>query len=108
MQTINSILPEEIWKSRISLENLGVKDTAWMFSEVIKVIDILKSNGYMILGGDVYKRVNDKIEATYDSWYINKSKVSVNEAMQKAESYIKVYHERNGDNYVYSVIVANK
>ena len=33
------------------------------------IIDILENLNFFILGGDLYKKNNDKFEHTYDNWY---------------------------------------
>ena len=33
------------------------------------IIDILENLNFFILGGDLYKKNNNKFEHTYDNWY---------------------------------------
>ena len=101
--------PVILFNSGKSLEQLGISEMAWNWENAIKVIEFLCAFNYVILGGDVYRAVDDKFEVTYDSWYVNKNvKQSrerfIEETKNRAISYIKQYYERNGENFYYSIV----
>lgn len=101
--------PTILLSSGKSLECLGISEMAWDWKNAIKVIEFLCAFNYAILGGDVYRVADDKFEVTYDSWYINKNvqqsrEIFIEETKNKAISYIKQYHERNGENFYYSIV----
>jgi hypothetical protein len=101
--------PEELYSSAKSLEHLGISELAWGWESVIKAIKFLCERNYVILGGDVYQLINGSLKSTYDSWYINKNEVKPNnnfveESMNKAISYINLYHEKNGTGFYYSIV----
>ena len=102
-------LPEELMISAKSLEHLGISEMAWDRENAIKVIEFLYSNNYAILGGDVYKEEDGDLNATYDSWYFNRSEAKsaqdfLQESSKRAIMYINRYHARNGEGYYYSII----
>jgi hypothetical protein len=99
-------LPKELLNVGQSLEPIGIFEMAWKSQDALKVIDILTSKGYAILGGDVYKYDENRIESTYDSWYINKAvgESFIEESRIKSREYIKEYSKNNGDRYLYSII----
>ena len=51
--------PKELIDTSKSLENIGVLELAWNKENSIKVIDFLNKNDYLILGGDVYKLIDE-------------------------------------------------
>ena len=69
--------PKELIDTSKSLENIGVLELAWNKENSIKVIDFLNKNDYLILGGDVYKLIDENLNSTYDSWYFNKDKFKI-------------------------------
>lgn len=89
-----------------SLESMGISEIAWKSQDALRVIDFLANHGYTILGGDVYTCIENGIQSTYDSWYINKSHSEnfVRDSREKAFEYITHYKKYNGDNYLYSII----
>jgi len=105
MKILKDIIPEKMWSCGVVLDNLGVKEVAWDFFDVMKVIDILKQKRYTILGGDVYKMKDDKIEITYDNWYIDRNIATVENSIEKAEEYIEFYHQKQGEGYLYTLII---
>lgn len=104
--------PEKLIASAYSLEQLGINNVAWNYHDIMQVIDYLAQHDYIILGGDVYLMNVDKIESTYDSWYINKTSLShtdfVRIAQGKSVDYINNYHVRNGNQYLYSLVVEDR
>ncbi len=99
-------LPKDLIDSAKSLEHIGVLEMAWDWENAIKAIEFLYQCNYAIFGGDVYK---GNLEATYDSWYINKDEAKsrhefIKQAKDKAISYINQYHDTNGDDFYYAIV----
>ena len=105
-QSIILNLPNELLETSKSLKQIGISNLAWNWENVIKVILFLKKSNYLILGGDVYKNTNDKLESTFDSWYYNTcTKDLVTESCNKAINYINEYHNKNGNGFYYSSVI---
>lgn len=56
MQMLQDILSEELIKRAVNLEDMGIKELAWSYSDVLTIIRLIKKKGYIISGGDVYKK----------------------------------------------------
>ena len=56
----------------VSLDLLGVNDFAYPRKEALKIANGYFNSNTPILGGDVYKLVNGRIESTSDSWYCDR------------------------------------
>lgn len=56
----------------VSLELLGVNGFAYPRKEALKIANGYFNSNKPILGGDVYKLVNGRIESTSDSWYCDR------------------------------------
>ena len=100
---MKKILTKELLKDAYHLESIGINEYAWKIDEVMQVIDYLKNNRFLILGGDVYGINNNTIQITGDSWYINKNDYeSIEESFQAsivlAINYIKKYNKLNSAN----------
>lgn len=104
---LNEIVPQMIYSKGIDLhDSVGVNEIAWYFSDALEVIQFLRLNNFVILGGDVYKMGKEGIEVTFDNWYFDKScgENQLNESAEKAKSYISNYHARNGDGFAYTFV----
>ena len=103
-----SSLSEKFIACSYSLKNLGINNVAWNYKDTLNVIEYLVQYGYIILGGDVYRLHGHSLESTYDSWFIDKSDLPSGKpiliAQEKTIEYISMYHRRNGDQYVYSLV----
>lgn len=102
-------LLQEMLKVAKTLEHLGISELAWDWENAIMFIDNLCKNKNAILGGDVYRLTSDNLEPTYDSWYLNKDDKKsdeefIRESKKRAVAYINEYHDRNGDDFYYSVV----
>ncbi len=103
-----NILPEELYRKAINLEDIGIHEVAWRYKEILKVIEVLVQNKYVILGGDVYSYKNNTLNCTYDNWYLDKTqdRSLIENSSAKATEYIKEYVNKNGENdYVYSLVI---
>ena len=84
-------------------EPIGVYEIAWKYSDVIKVLVLTKEKKMVILGGDLYGINNNEITTTYDSWYFSGNDFV--KSFEKAKDYIDNYHKKNGDNFIYSLVI---
>ena len=104
--------PLELFKNGISLEKCGIKELGWRFEDAIKVIEFLTSDGYAILGGDIYEYNDDQINPTHDSWYLNKDNLRVEEYLfasrVKAVSYVEEYYKNHQNSNYLCVVVYKK
>ena len=105
MKSIASFLPVEILQLGMLLEEMGISEIAWDYPVVTRVIEIAQKEKCFILGGDVYKVENEKVESTYDSWYANKSEVTTEESLCKAKKFIENYHQKQGKGYLYTLVI---
>lgn len=105
MKLIMSYLPTEILQLGMSLEEIGIKEIAWDYTTVIKVIGIIQEEQCFVLGVDVYKTIGNKVESTYDSWYANKNEMTIEESLGKAKKFIEDYQQKRGEEYLYTLII---
>lgn len=101
-----NILPQALLNRGIFLrEKIGVYEIGWKFDDVIKVLDVIKEKEMTVLGGDVYELNGGEIIITYDSWSFSGSNFI--KSFEKASEYINNYYKNNGDNFIYTLVVAN-
>lgn len=80
-------------------------------SDVIpKVLKIIQTNNWVILGGDV---LNLEGKHTYDNWFYNPDwtksiEYNVAQGILKTEQYIKLLEERNGKKFRYVLVITDK
>lgn len=99
-----NLLPNSLIDKGIHLDkHLGINEYAWRYSEIIDVINLVSENNLKILGGDVYFFYKDTIRVTYDNWFV--SSKSQEESISYSLKYINEYHNNNGDDYIYSIVV---
>lgn len=106
-------LSDDLKEKAIHLQPLGVDDFAWRYSDIINVLELLLLNKYILLGGDVICFSKRNFFYTYDNWYYNFDITkSIHENIDKsniiANDYIKAYYSRNGDEFIYSLVVKDK
>ena len=71
----------------VSLELLGVNGFAYPRKEALKIANRYFNSNKPILGGDVYKLVNGRIESTSDSWYCDRK-----ESESSYDYVVRSYH----------------
>ena len=71
----------------VSLELLGVNGFAYPRKEALKIANGYFNSNKPILGGDVYKLVNGRIESTSDSWYCDQK-----ESESSYDYVVRSYH----------------
>ncbi len=87
-----------------------IRDLTWYVNDFKKVLACLYENKKIILGGDVYKKNKDKLEATWDYWdYDINTGLSLQENIEKsynaAIEYIEFFNKKFGDDFLYSVAI---
>ncbi len=86
------------------------KEYALKKDDALKYIRLLKEEGKIILGGDVYS-VDDKsgeLIPTYDSWYLPDNELEVKKGYEISKKYIEDYPKnQKTKNSVYFVIVSS-
>ncbi len=108
---IPKCVPQELVDLGVQLDKQYISvELAWTYENVLKLIHILHQNQIGILGGDVYEKINDKVEITYDNWYLNWENGSWNEYVLASAStsvnYIKKYQENNpGKEFLFVVVL---
>jgi len=102
------VLPVSLLNLGCNLSDLGVYEIAWKFHEALKVIRSVSAHGYIVLGGDVYRMDRDtgRISSTGDNWYSDDQVLNdgVAKSAAVAEEYVRRYHARNGDGFLYSIV----
>jgi len=86
------------------------KEYALKKDDALKYIKLLKEEGKIILGGDVYRVDNKsgKLIPTYDSWYLSDNELEVENGYEISKRYIEDYLEnKNIEDSTYFVIVYN-
>lgn len=105
------MIPDDLYLQSYNLGVLGISDVAWKTEQALQVVNCLSDQNYLILGGDVFKidATCGDILITGDSWFYNKNSAinaekNIMISKAKALDYIKKYSERNGIDFVYSII----
>ena len=76
-------------------------ETAWMIEDAFLVLEYLKNEKKIVLGGDI---LTEKFEYNYDSWYYNvrssqTSKFNAECSIKLAFEYISNYIRTNGSSF---------
>jgi len=93
------------------MESHGSLDVAWAPGDIFPVINWLRNQNVLILGGDVIRRRENLIDYCGDNWYFESSQATekldeqVDAAADKAESYIRNYVAKNGPSFLFSLVV---
>lgn len=106
------LLPEKFITSSHPLDNLHINNVAWTYKDILDIVEYLAEHDYVILGGDVYRFNGKSLESTYDSWYIQDTdfadKNAVLIAKKKSAEFITMYHNRNGSEFAYSLVLEKR
>lgn len=106
MERYRRRLPDNLCKKGVFLDFLGIWEYAWKYQDVMSVIEYVAKNEMVILGGDVYKLTKESVEILDDSWYlIPTPHVTSKESIKRAKKYIGDYYARNGEQYIYSLVI---
>lgn len=104
------VLPDDLSEESIDLQEISIAELAWSYPVIIRVIRYAADHGHVLLGGDVFKMENGSPAATGDSWYTNaREGISRAELIElsetRAEKYVEAYHSRNGEGFIYSIVL---
>ncbi|MDO4774450.1 MAG: Imm40 family immunity protein [Aerococcaceae bacterium] len=101
------ILPRKLFeKSHYLYEQFGVSEYAWTYEDILSICLIIQQENLIILGGDVYAYANGTIQSTYDSWCYEGE--SSQDSVVKTIEYMNRYVERNGENFLFVLVVRNQ
>lgn len=67
-------LSEKYYKRIRPIKIEGVSGFVWDKNTLLEFLDDAESDGYAILGGDVIRESDGKMEYTYDNWSIEKER----------------------------------
>ena len=87
---------DDILKIGQSLKFMGISNWALCKSDALKALTILETINIGVLGGDVYLKNKQLLDANYDSWHCDRlnSEVDlqyVERSIAKAKKYIESY-----------------
>lgn len=95
----------KIMQNSISLEKYGLNDLAWSKEDAQNLIGAIMNDNVGILGGDIYKLNQDKLEILSDNWYCEPMKTAEDYMRSKVQSlnYIKKYPVEKDENIIFSI-----
>ena len=64
-----SQLPAVIRERGVSLQGIGIDETAWPIDIAAEVIDVLRQGSWAVLGGDLFRQAGASLSHTYDNWH---------------------------------------
>ena len=101
---------ENIYKRGIDLRDLGIDAYAYDYSAIPDLLDNLKANNQIILGGDVFCYKNGQLTHTYDNWYYEKQDPTIDSSKSifQTEKYISNYVKNHGEHYYFSIVLDNE
>ena len=101
---------ENINKRGIDLRDLGIDEYAYDYSVIPDLLDNLKANNQIILGGDVFCYKNGQLTHTYDHWYYEKQDPTIDSSKSiiQTEKYICNYVKDHGEHYYFSIVLDNE
>ena len=96
MNTVWTKEIDDILKMGQSLEFIGVNNWALCKNDALKALSALEAINASVLGGDVYSKNKQFLEANYDSWYCERLNFEadlhyVERSIAKAKKYIESY-----------------
>lgn len=97
------------YKSLPNAKIINESTFAWTSKDLQLVVNIVKENNWIILGGDV---ITFQGVYTYDSWhYSPKANVSLTEnvslSVKQCVDYIRRFEAATGKEYLYSLVISN-
>ena len=100
---------ENINKRGIDLRDLGIDEYAYDYSVIPDLLDNLKANNQIILGGDVFCYNHGQLTHTYDNWYYEKQDPTIesSKSIFQTEKYISNYVKNHGEHYYFSIVLDN-
>ena len=109
VEELKKLLPINILGKGYYLGDIGINEYAWNSQDAKVVINLLVKEGIFILGGDVYSCKHKKYHSTGDNWYVDISSYlptseELEESKNKSIAFIQKYIERNGDNFLFTIV----
>ena len=97
-------------KRGIELRDSGIDTYAYDYSVIPDLLDNLKANNQIILGGDVFCYKNGQLTHTYDNWYYEKQDPTIDSSKSifQTEKYISNYVKNHGGHYYFSIVLDNE
>ena len=94
----------------IDLRDLVIDAYAYDYSVIPDLLDNLKTNNQIILGGDVFCYKNAQLTHTYDNWHYEKQDPTsdCSKSILQTEKYIKHYVKNHGEHYYFSIVLDNE
>ena len=107
MGDLSEVVPKELLERGINLEEIGICEYAWDKDTVQDVIKYLLQEKIPIYGGDVYISKDNKVELTYDNWYIDDdgSEDFYLKSYEKALKYITELEANTNTKNLYTVVI---
>ena len=78
--------------------NINGTEIGFTYPKILDIIEYYYNNEIPILGGDIYIKIANKYEPTYDNWYIEKKRFKnsyLQESIQYARKYIEEYPDKD-------------
>ena len=112
-----NIQQENIREYQLLLQHAGINpfsgstELALRRQDALKAVSLLSHANLPILGGDVYAKVGDKIQAAYANWYADRlpsedRDTYVRRSIETSENYIQKYPERVGETPLFVLVAA--
>lgn len=107
---VKQFIPSSLLKKGRELTGIGLNEVAWLKKDALTLLKALEGSKIVILGGDVYRDIGDKLVPTYDNWYCDPESVE-NEidyayrSRQKTTDYISSYQEKDDIGRIWYVLV---
>ena len=97
-------------KRGIDQRDLGIDAYAYDYSVIPDLLDNLKTNNQIILGGDVFCYKSNQLTHTYDNWYYEKQDPTIDSSKSifQTEKYISNYVKNYGEHYYFSIVLDNE
>ena len=101
---------EHMHKRGKNLKHLGIDAYAYDYSVIPDLLDNLKANNQIILGGDVFCYKNGQLKHTYDHWYYEKQDPTIDSSKSiiQTEKYISNYVKDHVEHYYFSIVLDNE
>lgn len=101
---------EHIHTRGINLNHIGSNAYVYDYSVIPDLLDNLKANNQIILGGDVFCYKNGQLKPTYDHWYYKKQDPTIDSSKSiiQTEKYISNYVKDHGEHYYFSIVLDNE
>lgn len=94
---------EHIHTRGINLNHIGINAYAYDYLVIPDILDNLKANNQIRLGGDVFCYQNGQLKHTDDHWYYEKQDPTIDSSKSiiQTEKYISNYVKDHGEHYYF-------